>query len=71
MSYQEDGGVRWAEICNMRDATGTVRFEFVSDPAADPIDPSLLGYERLVETGKTNYLDLRMVMRLLMPQAGK
>lgn len=71
VSYEETGGVRWAEISNMRDATGTVRFEFVPDLAADPIDPGLLGYERLVETGKTNYLDLRMVMRLFMPQEGK
>ena len=58
-------GVQWAEFSNMRDATGTVRFDFDSDP----IDPALLAYERLVETGKTNYLDLRMVMRMFMPQA--
>ncbi len=63
--YEEQGGVEWAEIGRMRDSTGTIRVEFV----ADPIDPALLAYDRLVETGKTNYLDLRTIMRMFMPGA--
>lgn len=63
--YEEAAGVQWAEIINMRDTTGTIRIEF----DGDAIDPSLLQYDRLVETGKTNYLDLRQVMRFLMPAA--
>ena len=63
--YEEQGGVEWAEIGKMRDSTGTIRVEFV----ADPIDPALLAYDRLVETGKTNYLDLRKIMRIFMPGA--
>jgi hypothetical protein len=64
--YEEAAGVQWAEIVNMRDTTGTVRIEFFD---TDPIDPALLQYGRLVETGKTNYLDLRQVMRFFMPVA--
>jgi hypothetical protein len=60
--YEESGGVQWAELSNMHGATGTIRFDF----AADPIDPALLSYDRLVQTGTTNYLDLRMVMRMFM-----
>ncbi len=63
--YEEAAGVQWAEILNMRDTTGTIRIEF----DGDAIDPALLQYDRLVETGKTNYLDLRQVMRFLMPAA--
>ncbi len=63
--YQEQAGVQWAEIVHMRDTTGTVRIEF----DASPIDAALLKYDRLVETGKTNYLDLRQVMRFFMPMA--
>ena len=55
--------MQWAEIINMRDTTGTIRIEF----DAEEIDPALLQYDRLVETGKTNYLDLRQVMRFFMP----
>jgi hypothetical protein len=61
--YEESGGVQWAELSNMRDAAGTIHIDFVSDS----IDPALLNYERLVETGKTNYLDLRQIMRMFMP----
>lgn len=63
--YEEAAGVQWAEIVNMRDTTGTIRIEF----DADSINPALLQYDRLVETGKTNYLDLRQVMRFFMPMA--
>ena len=63
--YEEQAGVQWAEIMHMRDTTGTVRIEF----DASPIDGALLKYDRLVETGKTNYLDLRQVMRFFMPMA--
>ncbi len=61
--YEQSGGVRWAEMSNMPGATGTIRVEFESEP----IDASLLAYERLVQTGTTNYLDLRVVMRMFMP----
>ncbi|HMN39961.1 MAG TPA: hypothetical protein PKE29_03890 [Phycisphaerales bacterium] len=61
--YEQSGGVRWAEFSGMPDTAGTIRVEFDSEP----IDPSLLGYERLVNTGTTNYLDLRVIMRMFMP----
>jgi hypothetical protein len=63
--YEESGGVQWAELSNMRGATGAIRFDFV----ADPIDPSRLSYDRLVQTGTTNYLDLRVITRMFMPPA--
>ncbi len=61
--YEESLGVQWAQVTNIREATGTIRVDFDSDP----IDPALLQYGRLVETGKTNYLDLRRVMQFFMP----
>jgi hypothetical protein len=61
--YEQSGGVTWAEITSMPNTTGTIRIEFDSDP----IDPTLLAYERLVQTGTTNYLDLRVIMRMFMP----
>ncbi len=61
--YEQSGGVRWAEFSNLPDATGLIRVEF----DAEPIDPNLLAYERLVQTGTTNYLDLRLIMRMFMP----
>jgi hypothetical protein len=60
--YEESGGVQWAELSNFRGATGAIRFEFNTDP----IDPGLLNYDRLVQTGTTSYLDLRVIMRMFM-----
>jgi hypothetical protein len=61
--YEQSGGVLWAELTNMPDAKGTIRIEF----DGKEIPAELLAYERLVDTGRTNYLDLRVVMRMFMP----
>lgn len=59
IAYEEQGGVQWAEVTNLREATGTIRIDFVDDA----IDASLLEYQRLVEPGRTGYLDLNMLKR--------
>ncbi len=67
--YEESGGVLWAELSSIRDTTGTIRIEFAAP--SDPIDPALLKYDRLVEQGKTNYIDVGMLARMFLPKASK
>lgn len=59
--YEEQGGVQWAEITDLREATGSIRVTFVDND----IDPALLGYKRLVEPGVTGFIDLNAMLRLM------
>lgn len=61
LAYQEQGGVQWAEITDMREASGSIRVDFVEDD----IEPEALNYRRLVVQGQTGYIDLNMMMRMM------
>lgn len=61
LAYEEQGGVQWAEITNLREASGSLRVDFVEDD----IEPEALNYRRLVVQGQTGYIDLNMMMRMM------
>lgn len=67
VNYEEQGGVQWAELSNLEHTTGSIRFEF----ADGQIDPALLNSDRLVVVGQTSYVDLRSILKLFGPPAGK
>lgn len=59
--YEEHGGVQWAEITDLREASGSIRITFVDND----IDPAQLEYKRLVEPGVTGFIDLSAMLRLM------